>query len=325
MRLIISVLFLFFSSVAYPVYFLADQALMRYDLKKDRFDVIRKEGMRVLTSYKGKIWCVANDSIFVYEDTYITPTSVREHTAGLPEILWMYNYKYPGFKSYDCAIRVNQKAKGYDSSLNKEAVKSVACKVADWQLREYEKSPFNSGVARGWRNGVLYNGMFDWAETSGEDNYFKFLEKIFDREYWQVGNRMYNADDSCVGQACLDMYSRYKKEYMLTPVLARAEWVIRHKPTGNIDITKGKSERWWWCDALYMAPAVYSRLYAITGKKAFMKFADQEFRATCRHLYDKQEKLFYRYGKRLSLLWIRKGKFAGFNRWGRLPNGSGKE
>lgn len=50
------------------VFFLADQALMRYDLKKERFDVVRKSGMRALTSYQGKIWCVANDSMFVYDD-----------------------------------------------------------------------------------------------------------------------------------------------------------------------------------------------------------------------------------------------------------------
>lgn len=84
---------------------------------------------------------------------------------------------------------------------------------------------------------------------------------------------------------------------MLIPTQARAEWVISHQPDKNIDITKGKSDRWWWCDALYMAPPVYSRLYTITGNKAFMQFADKEFKATYEHLYDKEEKLFYRDAK----------------------------
>lgn len=226
----------------------------------------------------------------------IRPFVVRNHSEGQPSLLWMYNYKYPGFRSYDCAIRVNQKAKGFDDDLNKEVIKKVATAVADWQLRDYKTSPFTSGVARGWRNGVLYNGMFDWAELSDDKKYFDYLEAVFAKEYWQAGNRMYNADDVCVTQAYLDMYSKFKKEHMLTPTLARAEWVISHQPVGNIDISKGKSDRWWWCDALYMAPAVYSRLYAITGNKAFMKFADKEFKATYDHLYDKEEKLFYRDG-----------------------------
>lgn len=224
----------------------------------------------------------------------VRPFVVRNHTGNQPHVLWMYNYSYPGFKSYNCAIRINQKAKGFDNSMKKSAIKTVATKVADWQLRDYIKSPFSSGVARGWRNGVLYNGMFDWAELSGDKKYFKYLENIFAREYWQAGNRMYNADDICVSQGYLDMYSKYKKEHMLTPTLARAEWVISHKPADNIDISKGKSDRWWWCDALYMAPAVYSRLYTITGNKNFMKFADKEFKATYNHLYNKEEKLFFR-------------------------------
>lgn len=227
----------------------------------------------------------------------IRPFVVRNHSGGQPDVLWVYNYKYPGFRSYESAIRVNQKAKGFDSSSNKKAIKAVATAVADWQLRDYETAPFNSNVARGWRNGVLYNGMLDWADLSGDDKYFRYLENIFDKEYWQVGNRMYNADDICVAQAYLDMYSRNKKEYMLIPTLARGEWVINHQPKGNVDITKGHSDRWWWCDALYMAPAVYSRLYALTGNKAFMEFADREFKVTYDHLYDKEEKLFYRDAK----------------------------
>lgn len=227
----------------------------------------------------------------------VRPFVVRNYSEGQPNVLWMYNYKYPGFRSYDCAIRVNQKAKGYDGSLKKEAIKEVASKVADWQLNDYLSNPFKSGMARGWRNGVLYNGMFDWAELSGEKRYFEYLKNIFDKEYWQLGNRMYNADDICVGQAYLDMYTKYGKKDMLIPTLARAEWVISHQPDKNIDITKGKSERWWWCDALYMAPPVYSRLYALTGNKAFMQFADKEFKATYEHLYDKEEKLFYRDAK----------------------------
>lgn len=227
----------------------------------------------------------------------VRPFVVRNYSEGQPNVLWMYNYKYPGFRSYDCAIRVNQKAKGYDSSLKKDAIKEVASKVADWQLRDYQSNPFKSGMARGWRNGVLYNGMFDWAELSKDKKYFKYLENIFNKEYWQLGNRMYNADDICVGQAYLDMYAKYGKKDMLIPTQARAEWVISHQPDKNIDITKGKSDRWWWCDALYMAPPVYSRLYAITGNKAFMQFADKEFKATYEHLYDKEEKLFYRDAK----------------------------
>lgn len=229
----------------------------------------------------------------------VRPFVVRDYPAGAPHLIWMYNYKYPNFRAYDCALRIDRKADGFDGRIDSAAIRTVASAVADWQLRDTEQRPFESHAARGWRNGVLYNGMFDWAEFTGEKRYFRYLEKIFDKEYWQLGNRMYNADDICVGQAYLDMYAKYKNPKMLIPTQARAEWVVSHQPDENIDITKGSSDRWWWCDALFMAPAVYSRLYALTGDKRFMSFADREFKATYDHLYDPEEKLFYRDGKYL--------------------------
>lgn len=229
----------------------------------------------------------------------VRPFVVRNHSGNLPEVLWMYNYKYPGFKAYDCAIRINQQAKGFDAALDKKSIQKVANAVFDWQIKDCQENKWSDNGARGWVNGVLYNGLFDWAQASGSKEYFNFLNKIFSRQDWQVGNRMYNADDICVGQVYLDMYAKYKKAGMLTPTQARADWVIANPPAANIDITKGGSNRWWWCDALYMAPPVYARLYTLTGDKKYMKFAHREFMATYEHLYDPQEHLFFRDAKYL--------------------------
>lgn len=87
----------------------------------------------------------------------------------------------------------------------------------------------------------LYLGMYGWAEQSGVERYFKWLRGIGDRESWQMGNRMYDANDVCVGQAFLDMYGKYKEKKMLEPVQARVDWVISQKDAGG---------KWWWCDAL---------------------------------------------------------------------------
>ena len=231
------------------------------------------------------------------EHDNVRPFVVRNHPKGAPSVMWAYNYKYPHFRAYNSALRIDRKADGFSSRLDTTDIKRVANAVANWQLRDTKEHPFESHAARGWRNGVLYNGMFDWAEISGGKHYLDYLCKIFDKESWQLGNRMYNADDICVGQAYLDMYIRFKDPKMLVPTQARVEWILEHRPGANIDIRQGSSDRWWWCDALYMAPGVYSRLYALTGNKQFMAFADREFKATYDHLYDKEEKLFFRDGK----------------------------
>lgn len=231
----------------------------------------------------------------------VRPFVVRNHRGDQPEVLWMYNYKYPGFKAYDCAIRVNQEAVGFSAAWNQKDIQKVANAVFDWQIRDFQEHKWGDNAARGWVNGVLYNGLFDWAETSGEKSYFAFLNKIFSDQNWQLGNRMYHGDDLCVGQVYLDMYARFKKQGMLLPTQARIDWIIANPPAENIDITKGKSDRWWWCDALYMAPGVFTRLYTLTGDKKYMKFAHREFQACYDHLYDPEEHLFFRDGKYLTL------------------------
>lgn len=183
------------------------------------------------------------------------------------------------------------------SSLDRTEVLSVARKVADWQIKEFPNNPYAVKEPKGWIAGTLYLGMYDWAELSGEEEYFNWLKKVFNRQYWQVADRMYHADDVCVSQTYIDMYNKYKEEKMLLPTLARIDWVINNPSKGGLDIDYSKPlsyERWSWCDALFMAPGVYTRLYTLTGNKKYMIFADAEFKATYNHLYDKEEHLFFR-------------------------------
>lgn len=232
----------------------------------------------------------------------VRPFVARGYRGDQPSVLWMYNYKYPGFRDYNSAIRVNKLAKGFDASFKKESIEKVANAVFDWQVEAFNSEPWSDNEQRGWRTGVLYNGMFDWAELTNNDDYFKFMTRIFSRQYWQLGNRMYHADELCVGQVYLDMYAKYKKEDMMIPTKARLDWIISNPAVENIDITKGKSDRWWWCDALYMGPAVFTRMYALTGDKKYVEFAHREFQATYDHLFDKDEHLFLRDAKYIGKL-----------------------
>ena len=183
------------------------------------------------------------------------------------------------------------------SGLDRAEVLSVARKVADWQVKEFPNNPYAVKEPKGWIAGALYLGMYDWAELSGEEGYFNWLKKVFNRQYWQVADRMYHADDVCVSQTYIDMYNKYKEEKMFLPTLARIDWVINNPSKGGLDIDYSKPlsyERWSWCDALFMAPGVYTRLYTLTGNKKYMIFSDAEFKATYNHLYDKEERLFFR-------------------------------
>lgn len=191
----------------------------------------------------------------------------------------------------------NQVSTGQSTDSRKQEIMTIARRVADWQIKDFPNNPYAVKEPKGWIPAAMYMGMFDWAELSGDNQYFDWLKKTFSRQSWQVADRMYHADDVCVAQVYIDMYNKYKEERMLLPTTARIDWVINNPSKGGMDLDYSKGityERWSWCDALFMAPGVYTRLYTLTGNKKYIMFADAEFKATYNHLYDKDEKLFYR-------------------------------
>ena len=165
--------------------------------------------------------------------------------------------------------------------------------VADSQIKTFSANKYAQSEPEGWITGTFYLGLFDLAELSRKDRYFDWLKQTLDNVSWQMGQRMYHADDIFIGQVYIDMYNRFKQEKMIHAVLERTEWQIQHavnKPLSECH----SNERWTWCDALFMGPGVYSRLYALTQDEKYMQFADREFKASYTYLFSQKDSLFYR-------------------------------
>ena len=183
------------------------------------------------------------------------------------------------------------------ASFDKESVKQSMRKVADWQITHYDRNIYGDG---NWVNATFFLGLTEWAaiaETNGDDSYYKWLLKLGNRNYWQVEKRMYHADDVCIAQTYLALYDKYKRKEMMIPTQARAEWVISHLSSGSFQLDYRKAstlEHWTWCDALFMAPPVYAKLYVLTGDKKYLRFMNKEYKATYDYLFDKADTLFYR-------------------------------
>lgn len=181
----------------------------------------------------------------------------------------------------------------------KSELTSIMKKVADWQIANPHPAPEHADL--NWPQAALYIGMIDWAELvekeAGDSSYFDWLTRIGRRNGWQPDKRMYHADDIAVSQVFLDLHRKYKNDAMLIPTLARTDWVMKHPSKGSFQIKGGdptSSERWTWCDALFMAPPVYAKLYVLTGDKKYIRFMNREYKATYDYLFDKEENLFYR-------------------------------
>ena len=187
----------------------------------------------------------------------------------------------------------------YSSAADLEPAPITAAlkRSADWQLA----TPSGTEL-RDWIIAPLYDGLLRTALTTGDAKYLAAVIRFGTQSGWTPSNRIYHADDHAVGHAWLDIYQMDpSRKERLDPIRDRLSYVIGHPVTekiahGSKPKTKGVtvSDRWTWCDALYMAPPTLARLFTATGERKYLEFLDREFQFTYDHLYDPTEKLFFR-------------------------------
>jgi unsaturated rhamnogalacturonyl hydrolase len=186
----------------------------------------------------------------------------------------------------------------FKTDLNKTDIKTVLKEVADWQV----KAPLTHDPAD-WTNGALYAGMAEWAGISGNDYYFEWLKGISEKNRWSYMVRKnplgrYHADDYCVGQTYIELYRKYKDKNMIRPMRVYLDQILKDPAKGDLKFvntdTYWSTQRWSWCDALFMGPTVWAKMANVTGKRKYLDFMYNEYKATTDYLYDKEEHLYFR-------------------------------
>ena len=61
--------------------------------------------------------------------------------------------------------------------------------------------------------------MTEWGKVSGNKSCYDFVRAIGEKYNWNMWDRVYHADDICVGQAFIEMYRKFDDRRMLQPVL----------------------------------------------------------------------------------------------------------
>lgn len=190
----------------------------------------------------------------------------------------------------------------FSGNLNVDDIKKVCDAAAMWQIDNFTShvktdSVYITDYQVHWSAGVLYAGMYEWADYTNNAECLKFLRKVGDANGWDLFNhRPYHADDICIGQMYLKMGEKFGRRDWMQSTMDRAFYIASHPssaPLSKKDFI-GQYERWAWCDALFMAPPVYAELYRLTGEKVYIDYLDSEFKACADSLFDKQENLFAR-------------------------------
>jgi unsaturated rhamnogalacturonyl hydrolase len=172
-------------------------------------------------------------------------------------------------------------------ALTPAAIDKAARKVADWQLARAQ--PYFDRI---WTWSVLYSGFMAASAQTGDPRYRDAMTAMATKYNWELRNPLPNADDQSVGQTYLELYllSDRKDKHMYEPTKAGLDSVI------NLTTLTAKDPRipWWWCDALFMAPPVWARMYAVTGDHRYIDYLNTQWQKTSDLLYDKQEHLYAR-------------------------------
>jgi len=173
------------------------------------------------------------------------------------------------------------------SALEPAAIHRAIVKVADWQLRRSE--PYFDRI---WTWSVLYSGFMAASDATGDPRYRDAMSRMGEKFDFALSNRLPNADEQSIAQTYLELYvAQGKKDRaMIEPARADLDSVI------DLPTLKPGDPRipWWWCDALFMAPPAWARMYAATGDRKYILYLDRQWQRTSDLLYDKEEHLYAR-------------------------------
>ncbi len=258
----------------------------------DIFEVFRSE-----TTDQGKSWVETPLTANSRKDN-VRPHVIRRTAKAPGQVTWMYNDRYSEYTDFDTGIKISVEKDAFDPKLSEEEVRTVMKAVADWQVGEPLRHELGD-----WTNAALYAGMVQWAKIAEDSVYFDYLRDKGNSIQWARLTRTnpdyrYHADDYATGQMFVEMYRVFGEEKMIKPTATYLDFILKHPSTRNLvfDWQPGSfpTERWSWCDALFMGPPVWAKMANELGRQDYLDFMHKEYTDTYDYLYDQEEHLFFR-------------------------------
>jgi len=170
------------------------------------------------------------------------------------------------------------------SVFSPDYIKEMMIKTVNWQFAHPRHAPND------WTNGAFYAGVYAAWETTKSDSIYNAIKEMGESIGWQPAKRWYHADDIAICQTFMDIYRIEKRPEIIQPTIdTLAKLMANPYPVRDIQVIK-----WWWCDALFMAPPVLVKFGVTTGNQEYLQTNDQYFHECYDLLYNKEEHLFAR-------------------------------
>ncbi len=178
---------------------------------------------------------------------------------------------------------------------NIDKVADLIDKVIKWQNQQTEH--VEKYTRTNWQFASYYIGVMKAYKATGNKDYQNFLYQVGEDHNWETLPDMYHADKIAIGQIYLDLYQQKAEEVMIKNI----KWILdanllRNKPMPDVRYKNNpyRHEWWSWCDALFMAPPTFAKMYQITKDVKYLDYAIDHWLVTTDYLWDKKENLIYR-------------------------------
>lgn len=168
-------------------------------------------------------------------------------------------------------------------ALHSKAIRAAMKRVADWELARVQAQP----PSRSWDFGALDIGLLAASRTLHDGRYSNYVVSVGDHFAWKLERTNYPANDFAIAQAFLELSDGGRKTERMTPTRRQFDDAMSVLNDPN-------KPAWWWCDALFMAPAAGMELTGITGDDTYENYVNREWDKTEKQLYDRQKHLFSR-------------------------------
>jgi rhamnogalacturonyl hydrolase YesR len=187
-------------------------------------------------------------------------------------------------------------AKDLSPKLKPKPIAAAMHKVADWQLAQsqeyfavFDRTRQLDG--RIWTWGALYSGFMAASESLGDPKYLNIMRDMGKTNHWELSLGESDANQRSLAQTYLEIYLLDKQPDELAPTKAALDKILAQP---RAELGTNRRIAWWWCDALFMDPPAWARMYAATGDTKYIGYLDDEWAKTSTQLYDQQAHLYAR-------------------------------
>ncbi|MEO1449930.1 MAG: glycoside hydrolase family 88 protein, partial [Bacteroidota bacterium] len=235
----------------------------------------------------------------------IRPFAVRNARKGNPlQVLWVANSFYAHYTRYQSAIQTSLPfEKEKIDLLSTKGIMDICGQVADWQilnpvrLKRY-KDYRHQGID--WVAGAFHTGLWAYYKGSGETVFRDHIRSIGYNYGWRPSVGIFNADNHTFFQQAIALYKEEPRKAYIRDIRYVMDIHLARDPNGPENLYHNRKDNpyhheWWtWCDALYMSPPTFARMYDLTGQQKYLDYAIKYWKKTGDYLYSPSDSLYFR-------------------------------